>query len=167
MRRLQPVGGVPRFLRAMGLIQRRLPAALAAAWEAEVTAAQRMAALAERVPGAGVRSRLLVQSAFCRAHACRLLARLSTHGRGPLPVPPALPPQPPRLFEALLREAELARDSAARYGTAADLARQQGDLSSAWVCELNGSEEADRALQLRAMAREVEQHVDLQEPFAV
>ena len=152
----------------MGTLNRRLSAALAAAWEAEVTAAQRMVALADRVSGAGIRSRLLVQSAFCRAHACRLLARLSTHGRGPLPVP-GTPEEPEALSlsEAMLLEARLARDASARYGVAATLARQHGDLSSAWVCELNGAEEADRADQLLAMARELEQRADLQEPFAV
>jgi hypothetical protein len=147
-------------------MERRLAAALAAAWEAEVTSARRMAALAERVPASGVRSRLLVQSAFCRAHACRLLARLSTHGRGPLPVPPALPELPPELAQALVKESRQAKDAAIRYRSAADLARQQGDLSSAWVCELNGNEEDDRATQLLMLAREVA-HADLQEPFAV
>jgi hypothetical protein len=148
-------------------LHRRLSAALAAAWEAEVTAAQRMTALADRMPGTAFRSRLLVQSAFCRAHACRLLARLSTHGRGPLPVP-EVPAEPsPVATEALLEEAMLARDAAARYGAAAELARQQGDLSSAWVCELNGTEESERATQLQAMAHEVQHQTDLQEPFAV
>ena len=132
-----------------------------------MTAAQRMSALADRVPGAAFRSRLLVQSAFCRAHACRLLARLSTQGRGPLPVPEVPDEPPPVAAEALLSEARLARDSAARYGAAAELARQQGDLSSAWVCELNGTEETERATQLMAMAREVQHQTDLQEPFAV
>lgn len=147
-------------------MERRLAAALAAAWEAEVTSARRMAALAERMPAAAARSRLLVQSAFCRAHACRLLARLSTHGRGPLPVPPSLPDLAPELAEALLKEARQAKDASVRYRTAADLARAHGDLSSAWVCELNGHEEEDRATQMLLLAREVA-HTDLQEPFAV
>ncbi|HEY8206161.1 MAG TPA: hypothetical protein VIG99_01680 [Myxococcaceae bacterium] len=147
-------------------MERRLAAALAAAWEAEVTSARRMAALAERIPVAALRSRLLVQSAFCRAHACRLLARLSTHGRGPLPVPPASPELPPGLGEALLKESRQAKDASARYRTAADLARKHGDLSSAWVCELNGHEEEERASQLLMLAREVA-GADLQEPFAV
>lgn len=147
-------------------MERRLAAALAAAWEAEVTAAQRMAALAERVLAPSVRSRLLVQSAFCRAHACRLLARLSTHGRGPLPVPAAQDEPPPGPVEAMVVEARLAKDSSGRYRAAAGLARKQGDLSSAWVCELNGTEEADRATQLLAMARELEQAAH-QDSFAV
>jgi hypothetical protein len=147
-------------------MERRLAAALAAAWEAEVTAAQRMAALADRVLTQSVRSRLLVQSAFCRAHACRLLARLSTHGRGPLPVPAVQDEAPLGPVEALDGEARLARDAAARYRAAADLARKQGDLSSAWVCELNGTEEADRGAQLQLMARELEQ-ADHHDSFAV
>lgn len=147
-------------------MERRLAAALAAAWEAEVTAAGRMAALAERVLAPSARSRLLVQSAFCRAHACRLLARLATHGRGPLPVPAAQDEPLPGLVEAMVEEARLAKDSAGRYRSAADLARRQGDLSSAWVCELNGTEEADRATQLLAMARELEQ-AEHQDSFAV
>jgi hypothetical protein len=150
-------------------MERRLAAALAAAWEAEVTAAQRMAALADRVATPAARSRLLVQSAFCRAHASRLLARLSTNGRGPLPVPaaPDRPDEPPLgAVEALVEEARVAKDAAARYRAAADLARKQGDLSSAWVCELNGNEEADRATQLLVMAREVEQ-AEHRDSFAV
>lgn len=159
------MGAVPT-LRVVSPMERRLAAALAAAWEAEVTSARRMAALAERIPAAGVRSRLLVQSAFCRAHACRLLARLSTHGRGPLPVPAALLELPVELAEALLQESRQAKDASTRYRAAAALARQHGDLSSAWVCELNGNEEADRASQLLLLAREVA-GTDLQEPFAV
>jgi len=147
-------------------MERRLAATLAAAWEAEVTAAQRMASLAERLLPPSVRSRLLVQSAFCRAHACRLLARLSTHGRGPLPVPAAQDGPRPATAEALVEEARLAKDGATRYRSAADLARKQGDLSSAWVCELNGTEESDRAAQLLALAREVEQ-AEHQDSFAV
>ncbi|HYV44515.1 MAG TPA: hypothetical protein VFA20_06610 [Myxococcaceae bacterium] len=147
-------------------MERRLAAALAAAWEAEVTAAKRMAALAERVLAPALRSRLLVQSAFCRAHACRLLARLSTNGRGPLPVPAPDDEPPPGPLEALVEEARLAKDAATRYRTAADLARKLGDLSSAWVCELNGTEEVDRASQLLAMAHEVEQGAH-QDSFAV
>jgi hypothetical protein len=147
-------------------MERRLAAALAAAWEAEVTAAQRMASLADRVLVASLRSRLLVQSAFCRAHACRLLARLSTHGRGPLPVPAPPDGEAPGAVEALEAEARLARNAATRYRAAADLARKLGDLSSAWVCELNGTEESDRATQLQAMAREAAQ-AEHQDSFAV
>ena len=162
---MRQVGRGPT-LRRVSPMERRLAAALAAAWEAEVTAAQRMASLAERLLAPSVRSRLLVQSAFCRAHACRLLARLSTHGRGPLPVPTSEEAPRAVLVEALVEEARLAKDAATRYRAAADLARKQGDLSSAWVCELNGTEEADRATQLLAMAREVEQ-AEHQDSFAV
>jgi len=147
-------------------MERRLAAALAAAWEAEVTAAQRMAALAERVLAPPLRSRLLVLSAFSRAHACRLLARLSTNGRGPLPVPAPDDDPPPGPLEALAEEARRAKDAANRYRAAADVARKLGDLSSAWVCELNGTEEGDRAAQLLAMARELEQS-DHHDSFAV
>jgi hypothetical protein len=150
----------------VGATHRRLAATLAAAWEAEVTAAQRMTALAEQVPAPGPRARLLVQAAFCRAHASRLLARLSTQGRGPLPVPPVQPEPTQGALEAILLESRLAQDAASRYGAAARAARSQGDLSSAWVCELNGTEEADRAAELRALARDVQQ-ADLPGAFAV
>jgi hypothetical protein len=98
---------------------------LAAAWEAEVVSARRMTALAERIGDARVRARLMVLAAFCRAHASRLLARLAALGRGPLPVPP--------------EDIELDPDTIL-------------ELSSAWVCELNRTEEQDRARELLALA---------------
>ena len=52
----------------------------------------------------------------------------------------------------LLREAHFARVSAQRYEALAQLARQHADLSSAWVCELNRTEEQDRARELFALA---------------
>ncbi len=72
----------------MGSRHTRLAAALAAAWESEVVSARTLALLAERTHEAHVKARLMVLAAFCRAHASRLLARLSSLGRGPLPVPP-------------------------------------------------------------------------------
>ncbi|MFP2963607.1 hypothetical protein ACLEPN_39210 [Myxococcus sp. 1LA] len=58
---------------------------------------------------------------------------------------------PDTLLE-LRREGAFARASAARYETTAELARQQADLSSAWVCELNRTEEQDRSRELLALA---------------
>ncbi|MFY1826507.1 hypothetical protein ACN47A_11385 [Myxococcus fulvus] len=136
----------------MGARHTRLAAALAAAWEAEVVSARRMTMLAERIMDARMRARLMVLAAFCRAHASRLLARLAALGRGPLPVPPEEIVLDPDTLLELRREGAFARASAARYEATAELARQQADLSSAWVCELNRTEEQDRSRELLTMA---------------
>jgi hypothetical protein len=131
----------------------RLAAALAAAWEAEVVSGKTLVALAEVVSAPAVRGRLMVLAAFCRAHASRLLARLSAMGRGPLPVPPDEVWIEGDLAQALGQEAEAARASAKRYGALAEVARAQADYSSAWVCELNSAEEEDRANELSRLCQ--------------
>src|SRR5579884_3867649 len=114
----------------------RLAASLAAAWEAEVTSSKALVAAAEQAKDARVRGRLMVLSAFCRAHASRLLARLSAMGRGPLPVPPDEVRLEEEVATVVASEAAAARASAKRYGALAEAARTQADYSSAWVCEL-------------------------------
>ena len=57
------------------------------------------------------------------------------------------------LLVALRREASFARTSAARYEQVAEMARTHADLSSAWVCELNRTEELDRARELFALVQ--------------
>lgn len=136
----------------MGARHTRLAAALAAAWESEVVSARRMTMLAERLGDSRGRARLMVLAAFCRAHASRLLARLAALGRGPLPVPPEEITLDEDTVMELRREGAFARASAARYESTAELARQHADLSSAWVCELNRTEEQDRARELFALA---------------
>ncbi len=136
----------------MGARHTRLAAALAAAWESEVVSARRMTMLAERLGDSRGRARLMVLAAFCRAHASRLLARLAALGRGPLPVPPEEITLDDDTVMELRREGAFARASAARYESTAELARQHADLSSAWVCELNRTEEQDRARELFALA---------------
>jgi hypothetical protein len=138
----------------MGARHTRLAAALAAAWEAEVVSARTLTELAERVTDPRVGARLRVLAAFCRAHASRLLARLAALGRGPLPVPPECLIEVDDVGQALRREAAFARICAHRYETLAQVARNQADLSSAWVCELNRTEEEDRALELSRLAEE-------------
>jgi hypothetical protein len=132
-----------------------LAAALAAAWEAEVVSARRMTALAERVGDPRARARLMVLAAFCRAHASRLLARLAALGRGPLPVPPEDVEVGEDLALELRKEGVFARTAAARYESTAEMARQHADLSSAWVCELNRTEEQDRSRELLTLAEGV------------
>ncbi len=124
------------------------------AWDAEGTAARRLSSLAERVEEPQLAARLMVLSAFCRAHAARLLTRLTTLGNGPLPVPDETEEGPADLIDALLEEARAARRSASRYATMMELARAHQDLSSAWVCELNRSEEEERARELLSLAEE-------------
>lgn len=140
----------------MGARHSRLAAALAASWEAEVESARLLDALSERMPDPRSRAKLRVLAAFCRAHASRLIARLSALGRGPLPVPRERELKQGSIAQLLLREAAFARASAAHYESTAQLARQQADLSSAWVCELNRTEEEDRAGELSALARACE-----------
>ncbi|WP_395847478.1 hypothetical protein [Cystobacter fuscus] len=111
-----------------------------------------MTMLAERLGDSRGRARLMVLAAFCRAHASRLLARLAALGRGPLPVPPEDITLDDDTVRELRREGAFARASAARYEATAELARQHADLSSAWVCELNRTEEQDRSRELLALA---------------
>ncbi|EPX56950.1 hypothetical protein D187_006703 [Cystobacter fuscus DSM 2262] len=111
-----------------------------------------MTMLAERLGDSRGRARLMVLAAFCRAHASRLLARLAALGRGPLPVPPEDITLDEDTVRELRREGAFARASAARYEATAELARQHADLSSAWVCELNRTEEQDRSRELLALA---------------
>lgn len=136
----------------MGGRHSRLAAALAAAWEAEVVAARVMSAVADKAVEPRLRARLLVLAAFSRAHASRLLARLASLGRGPLPVPPDEIEVEEGLVEALRAEAASARRCAVRYEAMAALARSSSDLSTAWVCELNRAEEDDRASELVRLA---------------
>lgn len=127
----------------------RLGAALGAAWEAEVVTSRLLDVMAERHPDASARAKLRVLAAFCRAHAKRLLVRLSALGRGLLPVPAEVDAVAVEALPALLlQEATYARRSAARYEALAQLSRQHSDLSSALVCELNRTEELDRANEL-------------------
>lgn len=136
----------------MGARHSRLAAALAAAWEAELTSARTLTTIAERTEDVRLKARLLVLAAFCRAHASRLLARLSAMGRGPLPVPPEEVTVEGDVTVALRAEATAARTSAARYEDMAETARMQADYSSAWVCELNRAEEEDRANELSRLS---------------
>ena len=140
----------------MGARQGRLAGALAAAWEAEVVSARALTAMADLASDAKLKARLMVLSAFCRAHASRLLTRLSAMGRGPLPVPPDHVEIDEELPAALRREAVAARAAAVRYEIMASSARNQSDLSSAWVCELNRGEEEGRASELVRLAIELE-----------
>jgi hypothetical protein len=132
---------------------RRLSAALAAAWEAEVNAARTLSALGESLGDPNLRARLLVLAAFCRAHAARLLSRLSTMGRCPLPVPVEYVTLEADVAGMLGREAELARTRAHRYHALASLARAESDMSSAWVCELNRIEEEELSSELGKLSR--------------
>ena len=135
----------------MGARHSRLGAALAAAWEAEVVSGRRLTTFADRVADPAVKARILVLAAFCRAHASRILARLASLGRGPLPVPPEQEDGDGELAEGLRQVAALARSAATRYETMANTARAQSDLSSAWVCELNRSEEEDLVTELHRL----------------
>jgi hypothetical protein len=150
----------------MGARHTRLAAALAAAWEAEVVSARRMTALAERVGDPRARARLMVLAAFCRAHASRLLARLAALGRGPLPVPPEDIEVGSDLALELRREGAFARTAASRYESTAEMARQHADLSSAWVCELNRTEEQDRSRELLSLAEGVLPPVGIEDSAA-
>ena len=128
----------------------RLRAALAAAWEAEVISARRLQSMAERAPLRD-RARLLALAAFCRSHAARIVARLSTLGSCPLPVPPDGVELDPDASRELRAHARCARRAAARYAALADASRARSDVSSAWVCELNRAEEVELAEALEGL----------------
>lgn len=139
----------------MGTRHTRLGAALSAAWVAEVETGRRltwMSVLAEQRGDFRRKARLSVLAAFCRAHASRLLSRLAAMGRGPLPVPSESVDVGEDFAVAVRAEAECVDRLFERYEAIAQLAREQCDLSSAWVCDLNRAECRDVARELRAMA---------------
>lgn len=124
--------------------------AMASYWEAEVLAARRMTALAERLDVPRTRARVMVLAAFHRAHASRLLARLAALGRGPLPVPhlELTPGTVEQEFSHLIALNEVLSE---RYLKAAAECRLGSDLSSAWVCELNRTETLDALKELKSL----------------
>jgi len=116
------------------------------------------------------KAQLKVLSSFCRAHASRVHARLAGLGRGPLPVPAEIEYiWSIDLGEAILREIENTKAQAECYSRMLEVARQQVDLSTAWVCELNRSEEQDCLKELqrlwRRSAQELAQNVEYQSPL--
>jgi hypothetical protein len=131
-----------------------LAAKLAALWEASLYAGRCHVALAEAVGDARCRARLMVLAAFSRAHASRLLAHLAGMGRGPLPVPredtQAIGSD---IAGALRAAAAAAATLEQRFSRCVDAAQAANDLSAAWVCRLNETEERDAARELEAMAR--------------
>lgn len=135
---------------------RKLQAALARMWADSAEAATRLEALADLEAGNARRKAwVTMQAAFCRAHASRINARLRD---AKLPLVPCIAPVPDMAGErreVLLQEAALARAFARRFERIGELARAEADLSTAWVCELNRTEELDRARILTELAHEV------------
>lgn len=128
---------------------------LAALWESSVYEGLRRDAIAERVVSGRIRARMMVLAAFSRAHASRLLARLNMLGRGPLPVAPDVACVGADMAREIAVAASVARQRVERYKRAAEVARSEADLSSAWVFELNATEEADAARELARFAEEI------------
>lgn len=133
-------------------------ASLIAARDAELGQDARLVALALRAADGGqqrIAARLGVLAAFCRAHASRVKARLdgSEYRGALLPVPECGEPgaDAPR---ALRAEAAVADALAVRYEAAAERARELGDLSTAWVCDLNKTECRDTARELKTYSSE-------------
>jgi hypothetical protein len=135
--------------------QSHLTATLAAAWEAELVSSRKLALAAERLTLSQPRARLVILAAFCRAHASRLMGRLSARGRTPLPVPPEDVEVLGDLPTALKRESTVARLAAKKYEQMAQLARRDSDFSTAWVCELNRCEEEERSVELAQLAETI------------
>lgn len=130
---------------------------LAALYEGALSAAARIRLLTERHSDARTRVRLSVQHAFCRAQANRLKVRLDALGAiytSQLTAADTIASV--TLLRALHWELAFTEVMAERSRAAAELARQQADLSSAWVCELNRTEEQDRARELRGFIMEME-----------
>lgn len=125
-------------------MNRKLAAAFAAVWEAEMAMADRIARAAEIEPSSTRKVRLTMEAAFCRAHAARCKARLEALGAKMMPVP-SEPGEPD-----LLRDAQFARKMADRYDALGKESRAACDVSSAWVCELNRAEKLECAEKLEA-----------------
>lgn len=132
-------------------------ALLATSLELEMVSEKRMTSMATKMEMGPVRSRLMVLAAFSRAHASRLRARLVT--MRPLLLPVVLDEEVPDtdLVYQLELEAGLALKSAKRYGELTELSRTNGDLSTSWVCQLNGTEEKDRVRELLKLAKTVKE----------
>lgn len=114
-----------------------------------------MVELAERMTDKQMRARLMVLAAFCRAHASRLLGRLAEME---VPVKVLLAPTRPLcddLAEALRREGRVANTMVMRYTEWAEQARRHNDLLTAWVYELNRTEELDRGRELLQLAAQL------------
>lgn len=109
-------------------------------WEAELLVARSLSAIAEGEQQPR-KARLLVLAAFARAHASRLLGRVSAMGRGPLPVEDGSTLDFASVVPVLRHMAE-------RYAQLAEDSRNFADLSSAWVCELNRAECEDAIREL-------------------
>lgn len=133
---------------------RRLQALLAVAGRDSAEEARRMTALAERMGDPRIRARLMVLAAFCRAHSSRCLNRLDEAKVGMRCLSEATEGGM-HAMPTLRQEAQSARALAARFEGMAALAREAGDMSTAWVCALNQTEEEDRFRILTAMADEV------------
>lgn len=139
------------------LLQRRaLVAKLAALVDAEHQSLRSMRLLTERMPAGSPRARLSILTVFCRAHSARLRGRIEQMQLGAVPLPAdagdafsAFVP----LESALRIEAGWARTVADRYDIVGEFARGQGDISSAWLCELGRQEELERAQGLDDVRR--------------
>lgn len=132
---------------------RRLQALLAVAGRDSAEEARRMTALAERMSDPRIRARLMVLAAFCRAHSSRCLNRLGETKVGVRCLAVASTCETQTL-PTMRQEAQSARALAARFEGMAALAREAGDMSTAWVCALNQTEEEDRFRILTEMAKE-------------
>lgn len=138
------------------LPRRALAAKLAALVDAEHQSLRSMQLLKERMPEGGPRARLAILTVFCRAHTTRLRTRLEQMQLGPVPLPEAAGDELSAfvpLASALRIEANWARTVAGRYDIVGEAARSQGDLSSAWLCELGRAEELERAQGLEDIRR--------------
>ena len=137
---------------------RKLHAALAGMWTESRGAALRLDALAGMEDeGSRRRAYVAVQAAFCRAHAARIGARLQQLKATLIPCAAEVSPIGGDRYAALRHEARLAREFASRFEDLAEMAREHADLSTAWACELNRTEEMDRARILAELAHEVTQ----------
>ena len=135
---------------------RKLHAALAGMWAESRGAALRLDALAAmEAEGSRRRAEVAIQAAFCRAHAARIHARLQQVKAMLMPCAAEVAPVSGDRCAALRREARLAKDFASQFEDLAELAREHADLSTAWVCDLNRTEEIDRSRILLELAQGV------------
>lgn len=117
----------------------------------------KLRSLAQRVGDRRVSARLNVLASFCRSHKQRLLVRMQAQRKLTLVPADGVVPESsaPKLsgdvVAELRSEAEVAKTHALYYEETANLARQHADLSIAWVCDLNRTEEQDRARELLSL----------------
>ena len=130
--------------------KKRMAALLVRFWEGELELVRLVEWAIFSCKDVAIVSRLFVHGAVCRAAATRCQHRTTALGVPFRPVAriSKLPDDLPSVLWLVAWAAEAARD---RSSELADLSRKEGDLSTAWVGDLNRIEKDDMVREIRKM----------------